>query len=281
MATAALIARNPDGSILYDTSKSIYGLIKSGPVEFAEAWRRIQPAGGPHIYYDNIYKFVVKNAISPIVFVTGACNQPIISKEGDSTVFYFAGQVADIKVYCFDLMAPIFTGPALKTRAKDGSFTFNSLQQPLNIIGTSTAPPPPQAEDQWGTPFGRAGYYRVVVPQYNVGGSYLGGYPEYGFIYQLNPSKTYAAYIPWSRGCFFQNQLPVGQDIMRGGLHEGCYGLEGMVVHNMWTSPESTYGKINGYPGTPQGTWGTATDRIPQCPYIDISEYQYPFDPPR
>ncbi|MCU7645677.1 hypothetical protein [Pseudomonas piscis] len=280
MTKAALIVRKPDGTILYDTSKSIYGLIKSGPVEFDTIWRRLQPSGGPHIYYDNIYKFVVKNALSPIVFVVGACNQPVMSKEGSDTVFYFAGQVADIKVYCFDLMAPIFTGPALKTRAEDGVFTFNSLQHPMNIIGTSIAPPPTMGPSQFGNPFA-GGNRRLIVPQY-LGGSYLGGYYEYYVEIFLDGSKTYASHIPWSRGCVFQGQLPAPDtDIYRGSLHEGCYGMAGGIVHNLWTSPETTYGNIRGGPGVQQGVTNLQVEPRPQCSYIDVSEYPYPFDPPR
>lgn len=140
---AALIVRKPNNSILYDTSKAAYGLIKAGPVVAAGQWNRLDPNKGnkPSYFADDIYKFEVENAVSPIVFVYGKSGKPFQSMEGNKQVFYFAGPVSGIQVYCFDLMRPIFTGPALKTRGEDGGLTFNSLQFPLNVKGTSTPPP--------------------------------------------------------------------------------------------------------------------------------------------
>lgn len=274
--STALIARDASGNVLYDTSKSIYGLIKSGPVEYHGAWRRTQPSGGPHIYFDSIYKFTVAKAISPIVFVTGACNQPVASKEGDNYVFYFAGPVSNIKVYCFDIMAPIFSGPALKTRSEDGKFTFNSLQRPLNVIGTSISTPPtgpwsetvPVAAFQGGTTY-------IVVSQLN-NQDYTGGFRGYFWTRALDPQKTYAAHIPWSRGCWSTSQL--NSDIIyRGSLHEGCYGQTGSIVHCFWTSPETTYGSVHST--TRVGITALTVDPRPACSYIDVSEYPYPFNP--
>lgn len=277
MAKAALIARDSAGNILYDTSKSIYGLIKSGPVEYHGTWSRLQPSGGWSVFYDDIYKFVVENAISPIVFVTGACNQPQQSKEGNKHVFYFAGPVSGINVYCFDIMAPIFTGPALKTRAEDGKFTFNSLQLPLNVIGSSTPPPPtgPWSETAPVAAFA-GGTSSVVVGQPT--GSRLGGFRGWFWTRALDPAKTYAAHIPWSRGCWCTGQLN-SDTIYRGSRHEGCYGQAGSIVHCFWTSPETTYGSLHST--TPQGITALTVDPRPSCSYIDTSQYPFPFDPPR
>nr|BFD43162.1 hypothetical protein FFPRI1PSEUD_46610 [Pseudomonas sp. FFPRI_1] len=269
----ALIARDESGNVLYDTSKSIYGLIKSGPVEYAGTWRRFQPSGAVSVYYDNIYKFEVEGAISPLVFVTGASNKPFQSKEGSKTVFYFAGQVDGIKVYCFDVMRPIFTGPALKTRKDDGRFTFNSLQQPLNVIGASTPPAPASFPNGTQVPFS-GGSIGVLISQPT--GSTLGGVLWAYYTVNLDASKTYAAHIPWDRGCGFVSQL--GSDtVFRGAVHEGCYGQQGSIVHCMWNSPETTYAGVHST--TPQGFTSLLADRRPSCSYIDTAEYPYPFNP--
>lgn len=269
----ALIVRDESGNVLYDTSKSIYGLIKSGPVTYHGRWQRFQSGGAGSVYYDNIYKFEVEGAVSPLVFVTGASNKPFQSKEGNKTVFYFAGQVDGIKVYCFDIMRPIFTGPALKTRKEDGGFTFNSLQRPLNVVGTSTPPGPVTFPNGMQTPFS-GGSVAVLIPQPT--GSRLGGVLWAYYTVNLNPSKTYAAHIPWDRGCGFVSQL--GSDtVFRGAVHEGCYGQQGSIVHCMWNSPETTYDGVHST--TPQGFMALLSNRMPSCSYIDTAEYPYPFNP--
>lgn len=275
MKKAALIVRNPSGDILYDTSKSIYGLIKSGPVEFHGYWSR---ANQP-IYTDTIYKFTVDNAISPIVFTVGNCAKPTESKEGNKHVFYFAGPVSGIKVYCFDIMAPIFKGAGLKTRAEDSSFTFNSLQRPLNVIGTSTAPPPARPWDDKNptSPFGGGGTF---VGQYESRGSpWIAGWHAWYINIQLDPSIEYAAHIPWSRGCFsatgnFNDLYPT-----MSGEEEGCTGYMGGVTHLFWAAPESSYMRVHS--STRTGIYSLSYEPRPACMYIDTSKYPYPFDPPR
>ncbi|MDS9879492.1 hypothetical protein RMI40_32180 [Pseudomonas protegens] len=270
----ALIVRDESGNVLYDTSKSIYGLIKSGPVTYHGRWQRLQSSGAWSVYYDNIYKFEVEGAISPLVFVTGASNKPFQSKEGNKTVFYFAGQVDGIKVYCFDIMRPIFTGPALKTRKDDGGFTFNSLQRPLNIIGTSTPPGPVSIADGMQVPFA-GGSSGVLISQPT--GSTLGGVLWAYYTVNLDPSRTYAAHIPWDRGCAFVSQLNSSGTVFRGAVHEGCYGQQGGVVHCLWNSPETTYEGV--YSTTPKGFMSLLSSRMPSCSYIDTAEYPYPFNP--
>ncbi|AEK81714.1 Hypothetical protein PFL_6271 [Pseudomonas protegens Pf-5] len=270
----ALIVRKESEEILYDTSKSVYGLVKSGPVEYHGIWRKLHPAGGPSPYYDNIYKFTVENCVNPIVYVTGTCGKPFASKEGTSSVFYFAGPVEGIKVYCFDVMAPIFKGPALKTRDENGGFTFNSLQRPLNIIGTSTPPPPsPPYPNGRVAPF--LGGYQVLVLDQPLLPS-RAGFRGYFYTVPLNPAKTYAANIPWSRGCWLASQL--GRDeVWQTGSQEGCSGDTGSITHSFWTSPETTHGTVHST--TPTGWFSLTVNPRPQCTYIDVSEYPYPFNP--
>lgn len=280
MATAALIARKPDGTILYDTSKSIYGLIKAGPVTYtgdSNAWRRLQLNGAPSYYIDKMYKFEVENAVSPIVFVYGTSGKPFQSQEGNKQVFYFAGPVENIRVYCFDLMRPILIGPALKTRDPGGSVTFNSLQFPLNVKGASMPPPPSNIGGGFVRPFDpwtRNGVLTDMSTQPIAGALYWESKVS------LDASKKYAAHIPWNRGASWVAGLNEGggnAGKYRGAGEEGCYGTDGGVAHVFWTSPETTFGSV---PTTTQSGWfNLLGDKRPLCSYIDIAEYPYPFDP--
>lgn len=274
----ALIARGESGNVLYDTSKSIYGLIKSGPVTYHGRWMRLRPSGGGYpSYQDSIYKFEVEGGVSPILFVYGDCGKPYQSKEGTKQVFYFAGPIGELKIYCFDIMRPIFSGPALKTRAEDGRFTFNSLQWPLNVIGASTPPPPEGVGGDSIRPFagGRSG-----ILQYPTMGSGIAGSMYARVKINLNASKKYAAHIPWSRGVEWVYPFETGGghvDNFRGSGEEGCSGTDGGVNHLIWTAPETTFGSV--HTTTPVRFFNMAWDRLPRCPYIDIAEYPYPFDP--
>lgn len=287
MSKVALIVRGPSGNILYDTSKAIYGLIKSGPVEYAGRWSKYQS-----IFTDPMYSFRVTNAISPIVFTVGSCGRPYQSKEGNDTVFYFAGPVGGIRVYCFDLMRPIFKGPALKTRSETDSFTFNSSQMPLNIVGSNTPPPP---TGPWSPP------PSLQVPTNPVGGFYGGSWYHaqeeyvdrgnpgnsiagfrcnyYDFVADPTRTKTFAAYLPWSRGCF-----QVGETNAASGRYsiygeeEGCSGIgAGLIRHVFWTAPETTYTFINNQ--NRGGIYSLTVEPRPACMYIDTADYPYPFNP--
>ncbi|XSS65417.1 hypothetical protein ACP9OK_10770 [Pseudomonas sp. B11] len=280
MATAALIVRTPGGKVLYDTSKAVYGLIKAGPVTYHGPWYRLDPATGrPNIYADNMYKFEVENAISPIVFVYGMSGKPTQSKEGNKQVFYFGGPVSGIRVYCFDIMQPIFTGPALKTRAPDGSFTFNSLQFPLNVKGTST-PPSTQAvpNSTMIIPFAGGGLYWWPEPPGESPG-YVAGIRSQAIRVPLDATKKYAAHIPWNRGVqWIGDWTNAGGHASRwqGSGAEGCYGEDGAVSHIIWASEESTFASVPAWYGV--GFFNMANDRRPACSYIDLAEYPYPFN---
>ncbi|KAF0865940.1 hypothetical protein [Pseudomonas sp. LD120] len=270
--SAGLIVRTEAGTVLYDTTKLVYGLLKSGPVTYHGTWQRIDPSGGASYFYDYIYSFRVTNAISPIVFTVGMCNKPFISKEGNDTVFYFAGSVSGVKVYCFDIMANVFHGPGLRTRITQGQVSFNSLQNPLNVIGVST-PPAPSGPTSSTVPVQGfyGGYDQVVVYQSGLTqGFYTGSF----WSRALNPSIEYAAYIPWSRGCFMTSW---NEDVYRYGLHEGCYGFKGGVTHHFGISPETTCGSMHST--TRPGVTNLSTSPLPACSYINTAEYPYPFDP--
>ncbi|WP_446440332.1 hypothetical protein [Pseudomonas sp. 910_21] len=114
----------------------------------------------------------------------------------------------------------------------------------------------------------------VYIPQPT--GSTLGGVLWAHYTVNLNPSKAYAAHIPWDRGCGFVSQLG-SSTVFRGAVHEGCYGQQGSIVHCMWNSPETTYDGVHST--TPQGFMSLLSDRMPSCSYIDTAEYPYPFNP--
>ncbi len=278
MGATALIVRDNSGSILYDTSKAIYGLIKSGPVEFIGSWNKLSPNGGYSVYTDFIYKFEVEGALSPILFTNGACAKPVQSREGNKSVFYFAGPVANLKVYCFDIMRPILSGPALKTRAESGRFTFNSLQWPLNVIGT-TVPPPSTGVGADGrlNPFTGGRQFLIsdeIFPNRQAASAGA------EFRVSLDPSKNYAAYIPWSRSVEWVLWDPgTGwtNPAVRSSAEEGCCGGLGYVAHYMWTTPENTYDRVD--VRTRPGFFNILNDRRPRSAYIDVAEYPYPFNP--
>lgn len=272
--TVALVVRSEQGEVLYNTSKSVYGLVKSGGVEYVGTWLRY--ASG---FRDHIYKFTVRNGISPILFVVGDSGKPYQSKEGNDQVFYFAGPVSGIKVYCFDLMAPIFIGSALKTRDEEGKFTFNSLQRPLNIIGSSIAPPPsgPWSDKVPVAPFVGGSAY-PAVNQTVVPGQSIAGWRAYVYRRALNPAVEYAAYIPWARGCF-SCSVPPGTDATpyMSGAAEGCSGYLGGITHSFWAAPETSHKSV--FSATPTGVYSLVSGPRPLCTYIDTSQYPFPFDP--
>ncbi|MGY2171874.1 hypothetical protein [Pseudomonas gingeri] len=279
MSNASLIVRNSIGEILYDTSKSVYGLVKSGALEYHGRWAKaVSPA-----YSDNIYKFVVKNGVSPILFTIGSCGKPFQSKEGNDIVFYFAAIVSEVRVYAFDLMRPMFSGPALKTRGENGNFTFNSLQWPLNIIGSSQPPPP---SGPW-SPLPGGPDPSIPVGCFSGGGNnyvaLLSGPPDAGFICEfydrmIDASKNIAAYIPWNRGCAYISSRISSRGNMLFGIEEGCTGIGGGVIrHHFWSSPETAYQST--FSAWLNGAYALTVSPRPTSLLIDANEYPYPFDP--
>lgn len=276
MSKVALIVRDASGEVLYDTSKSVYGLIKSGPVVYHGLWLRQQGAIANR-FSDMIYKFTVDNAVSPIVFTVGDCGKPIESKEGDTHVFYFVGPVQNIKVYCFDVMRPIFNGAALKTRSEDSEFTFNSLQRPLNVIGSGEplAPSGPWSDKNPVNPFIGGGNYLAQAA--SVRPTPIAGWYAWYRDTPLTPNVEYAAHIPWSRGCFSVTYTGLYDDRYASGHAEGCSGRIGGIRHLFWGAPETTYTSV--YSTTPVGCYSLTVAPRPSCSYIDTAEYPYPFNP--
>lgn len=270
--SAGLVVKKEDGSILYDTRKITYGLVKSGPVtSLGLIWRRWQPSGAASFFYDYVYSFRVTNAIAPIVFVTGASSRPWPSREGSDIVFYFTGLVGNIKVYCFDEMQSIYSGAGLRTRRDDDVVTFNSLQYPLNVVGVSTPPPPVAFGGGRYYAFNGAGYSERIVIQPTAQGFYA----ECTLPVKLTGGISYAAYIPWSRSMIFGAQA-TGAGIWYNTSNEGCYGGVGEINHVFAADGMGTSDSQNGYGIGVRSP--PASDRQPTCSYIDTSQYPYPFN---
>lgn len=270
--SAGLIVKKESGEVLYDTRLITYGLVKSGPVTaLGLAWRRVQPSGAASYFYDYVYSFRVPNAISPIVFVTGASSKPWPSREGNDVVFYFTGAVSSIKVYCFDEMQNIYSGAGLRTRTDDNGVTFNSLQYPLNVLGSSTPPPPAVFGGGRYYAYNGVGYFEKVIIQPTAQGFYA----ECGLPIKLNANTTYAAYTPWSRGLIFGSQS-TGAGVWHNTSSEGCYGGVGEIVHVFAADGMGTSDSQNGYGIGVRSP--PASDRQPTCSYIDTAQYPYPFN---
>lgn len=152
--SAGLKVYKEDGSLLFDTEKITYGLLKSGYLSYILNWPRLDhrsiqlpPNEGSSFaessITDPIHGFSFTGAIAPLVFITGSGISCGSSKSGDTTTFYFIGASPSTKFYYFDTMRDTLNGAGLKCYDESGVLTFNSLQYPLNIVDTISAPAPP------------------------------------------------------------------------------------------------------------------------------------------
>ncbi|MFV3287043.1 hypothetical protein ACNFCI_23840 [Pseudomonas sp. NY15356] len=175
-----------DGSLLFDTEKITYGLLKSGYLTFQVNWPRLDyrsanlppNEGGSYAessIVDAIHGFSVTGAVAPIVFIVGSGISCGSSRSGDTTTFYYIGASPSTKFYYFDTMRNTLNGAGLKCYDESGTLTFNSLQYPLNIVATipAPAPPPPTIIDgvaSYGVPF--AGATKLATRFINSGPYY-------------------------------------------------------------------------------------------------------------
>ncbi|MNI89149.1 hypothetical protein D3C73_1465170 [compost metagenome] len=103
--------------------------------------------------------------------------------------------------------------------------TFNSLQTPLNIVGTSTPPAPTAPSGAWGVQNAYNG--GLSVPRYAAAGDYWSVKMDCRFDVALTAGVEYAAYLPWSRGCGY-NDNQGGAPCMYAVL-EGAYRRVGRI----------------------------------------------------
>lgn len=280
-----------DGSLLFDTEKITYGLLKSGNMAFLLNWPRLDyrsanlPPNAPSSYaessvVDAIHGFTVEGAIAPIVFIVGTGISCGSSKTGSTTTFYYIGASPSTKYYYFDTMRNSLSGAGLKCYSEDGTLTFNSLQYPLNIVTTVRAPAPPKPLSQpnlvtYSVPF--EGASRLATRFINTGVFYC-----VSRVFIPIGSGEFATATTFSRS-FGQGAM---DNMTAGGTFparssqqahmDGAYGAEGGIYFmscdaartTMYWGAQITY---NAYFDIP-------TDRYPEALVIRTSNLPFPFN---
>lgn len=283
---ANLIVRKEDGSLLFDTDKISYGLIKSGNLSYAENWSRYvctsnaclkDPGWGGNWtgrdYGDQIFSFSVVGAKSPIVFITGGGCLAGTKVEGNVKTFFYGGTAsASTKFYCFDLMREGGSGPALRTYRDDRTLTFNSRQVPLNIFQAVRAP---ERGNEYSNFYIRGFYYTTYKGGYNW---QSGNKVTSSVDIPILGAGEVAACLPWSRSC--------GAEInnafwYRMALTEGAFGGSGKITFQFTVASETTFGEVQpssspANPGVPFFL-NIPTDRYPTALVIRTADLPFPF----
>lgn len=283
------------GQPLFDTDLISYGLIKSGYMSYFESWTRRVPRGtnvDPNIGTnyspvvvsntfdagDNLWGFTVYNAISPVVFITGSGALVGSNVSGNGITFLYANASASTKFFCFDLMADNMVGTtSLKTWDVNGRITFNSLQQPQNVVAAIQAPGPGALD--------RFGRYPLVY----AGGSierWRSNYATPGVAcvidMPLSPGTEYAAHLPWSRSaeCYdVAPAFPASGPFYRYGSVEGVGGYVGGIRFRMTSSPGTSYVNLTGNQFTPNQSWSNLpVDRFPVALVIHTAGLNFPYN---
>jgi hypothetical protein len=286
---AGLIVRKPDGSILLDSSRITYGLLRSGYLTRAGTWPRkalrsiqLDPNNGQNwadnvAMVDDVWSFTVYGAVAPMLFLTGDGTLNGSTTSGDTVTYYFLNARSSTKVYAFDQMREMGSGPRLRTRnVFNGVVTFNSYMVPLNVIATVQAPTIPSSPPP---PFNPTETWRATT--------YNGGYNVYVRYIATNTSpimyskvdiplsgEEYAACITFTRGGTVEMQDPSGAN-HRYGISEGAGGYNGGVTF--------MFGPAGGTPLQNSGGSGTRfngilTDRLPTALIVRTSNLPFPFN---
>lgn len=283
---ANLTVRKEDGSLLFDTDKISYGLIKSGNLVSAGNWSRYvctsnacrqDPGWGgnwtPQNFGDQVFSFSVTGARSPIVFITGGGCLAGTKVEGNVKTFYYSGTASvNTKFYCFDLMREGGSGPALRTYRDDSTLTFNSRQIPLDVFQTVRAP---DRGDEYN--FNIRGFY---VTTYQGGYKWQGGnFVTSSVDIPIPGGGDVAACLPWSRACAAEiNNGPY----YRMALTEGAFGGSGKITFQFAIASETTFGEVQpssspANPGVPFFA-NIPTDRYPTALVIKTEGLPFPFE---
>lgn len=241
MSNAKLVVKKPDGSLLYDTGNISYGLVKSGYLSLNSNWRRwvlrainVDPnlasswkeAGVPG---DDQYGFTVDNPRSPIVFLVGRGTATGVTVTGNSKTYLYAGASSATKYYCFDLMGDDgLTGPWLKTRDRESNaITFNSNQNPLNVVASVRAPDPGPL-DRYGRPvFTYVGGRNERIAFQSTSSSAI----VHSLVdIDIQPGVEYAAFLPWNRSCGIIDPETIASGYTTTyGMTEGAFGRVGGI----------------------------------------------------
>lgn len=144
-------AYKEDGSILFETERICYGLIKSGYLDLVDRWGRhylrsinLPPNESDSWRYqdfrDPICAITVTDAQSPIVFLSGDGTPCGDSFSGNSRTMYFHGVSPGTKAYVFDLMRDVGARDGMECYSSSGALTFTTGMPPLNIAAAIPAP---------------------------------------------------------------------------------------------------------------------------------------------
>ena len=291
MASGGLVAKKPDGSLLYDTRNISYGLVKSGYLAYIGNWRRLQLRGinvDPNLGSswtdqgrpgDNQFGFTLDNPQSPIVFLVGRGTATGVSVSGTAKTFLYAGGSASTKFFCFDLMRDDgLSGPALKARNEaTGLLTFLSRQRPLNVIASIRAPNPGPV-DSYGRPVTTyaGGRNEKIAYQNQDGPAILHSVVDIS----LESGLEYAAFLPWSRSCGVIDSYTLSSVYTTTyGLTEGACGRLGGI--SFFFAPPGRTTQQDWPPNSasfPYSFHSLPTDRFPSALVIKTAGLPFPFN---
>lgn len=279
--SARLLINKEDGNLLIDTEKITYGLLKSGYLELLTMWPRLDLRSGQldpsspsswkeSTVRDSVFGFSVSGAVAPIVFISGLGSACGSSKSGDTTTFYFIGATTATKYYYFDTMRNTIFGAGLKCYDEAGVLTFNSLQRPLNIVATVTAPNRPAQYP------GLPGYYTAPY----IGASVTNGSISPGAAANVLVRVTvplaageYAASISFSRSAGMGARDSYYPYLMT--IQEGAGGVSGGVQFMFCVAARTTELISNSYPN---GFFNIPVDRYPTALVIRTEDLPFPFN---
>jgi hypothetical protein len=281
-----LEAFKDDGSILFETERICYGLVKSGYLQLVDRWGRfyirsanLDPGRQDSYTYrdfrDPICGITVTDTMSPIVFLSGdgkPCGESVV---GNTRTLYFQGCKPNTKAYVFDLMRDVGETTGMNIYNQSGTLTFTTGMPPLNIIAT-VDPPPLSAPVSPGTSYQWTPY---------VGSSNEPSGQEWassdfsqikGAVFVPVAGGELAAHLTFSRSCALQEGSDVqgNTGLFALGASEGCGGGIG-GIRFFFSSSVSTIAEYNSNSRT---LWSSIpTDRQPQALVIRTSDYPFPF----
>jgi hypothetical protein len=270
-----LKVKKEDGSLLFDTEKITYGLLKSGYLTATEPWYRkklrsaqLNPGHGSS-WVDNPnqpdpqWAFTVENSVSPILFIVGDGCLNGTSVSGATRTYIFGNASAGTKVYAFDIMRDIGYPPRLRTWLDSGQLTFNSFMPPLNIAFTVQPP-------GLGNSSGGAAVKTAYAGGHNQ--TMQGGYTPIQYSHYTIPlgNEEFASHLTFSRtGAVVPDSGTSGCSVL-----EGAGGYAGGVKFMFGPAGGSTV-TLTG--GQYYGYYGIPVDRMPTALVIRTANLPFPF----
>lgn len=280
---ARLITRSEDGKIIIDSNYICMGLIKTGYMQSLGSWQRYRRESAnssnmiPYSQFDPVHGFTVR-ATAPLVFVSGRSVFHRAERVGENITFYFGASSTTARYFVFDLMSERQQAAKLLLRNRDGVVTFDSLQLPLNVLGT-VIPPLPQYQNSQLQGFG--------VPYAGGSSSFTGSgnFTTAFCTWTTNPvggiGKDLAANIPWNRGA--NNTWNVNYETAFSSI-EGVYGNGSSISFMFMTEAGGNFNNFARAPfpqnlviGLPAFMY-VPVDRRPEASFIDVTNLPFPYD---